>query len=405
MPKYLAHKIRIYPNNKAISYFNKCFGVSRFAYNWGIDQVKLALSNRAKFLTAYDLSKRLNAIKYTHFPWMAEVSKWAVQAPLVNLENAYRKFFKKESKYPRYKKKGKVSDSLYIGMDSLKVQDKYLRIPKLGWIRMAQKVRFPGKVMFVIVSKQANQYFASIQVQLDPTYVYPHSCKNQTAVGVDLGLKNLVTLSTSEKFTGPKRIKKYERKLKRAQQQLAKKEKTSKNRVKARVRVSKIYLKIKNIRQDYCHKLTTNLVSKFRLIAIEDLKVSNMMKNHKVAQSIANAAWYELKHQLEYKAALAGSTINTVSSFFASSKLCSTCGTKNGTLQLSDRAWTCSICSTEHDRDINAAVNILTEVSRRHQETIKACGGVVSQLPDYRLLQTSVKQEVSRLLTQNELRI
>jgi putative transposase len=392
MKKVLAHKIRIYPNNKAITYFVMCFGAARFAYNWGLDLCKKSLDKNIKVPSGYDLSKSLNAIKREQYPWMYEVSKWVIQKSVYNVAEAFQRFFKKTSKFPRFKKRGVCRDSFYIGLNQFKVEGNRIRLPNIGWIRMSQDLRFSGRPLSVVVSRTAGKYFASIQVEVEDSYIYPHICESQASIGVDLGVKDLAVLSNGEKISNPKVLGYYERRLKRLQRQLSRKEKGSRNRFKAKFQLSRLHYRIRSIRHDYFHKMTSDLVERFRLIGIEDLNVSGMMKNHMLAKYIQDASFYEVKRQLDYKSNLSGSEVIKVDRFYPSSKTCSVCGWKKEDLKLSDREWRCEGCGMVHDRDINAARNIL-KVAARQVETENACGDVVRLDPFLRNQRTSKKQE------------
>jgi putative transposase len=323
---------------------------------------------------------------------MYEVSKWIPQMSLYNLAAAFQYFFKKQSRFPKFKKKGRCRDSFYIGL-GFKIKGNRINIPNIGWIRMSQALRFFGRPLSVVVSRSAGKYFASIQVELDDGYVYLHTCKSQASVGVDLGVKDLVVLSTGKKFLNPKVLRFYEQKLRRIQKAFSRKRKGSKNRKKARGLLARCHEKIRNIRSDNLHKLTSYLVDNFRLIGVEDLNVSGMLKNHKLAKSIQDASFFEFKRKLNYKAGLSGSEVIEVDRFYPSTKLCSVCGFKLDTLDLSVRSWECPKCGQGHDRDINAARNILKEAARRHWEARNACGEGVERGACKGITQSSTKQE------------
>jgi putative transposase len=239
----------------------------------------------------------------------------------------------------------------------------------------------------VTISKKADQYFASFQVELLDTYEYTYHSENQTVVGVDLGIKDFAVLSTGDRVHGPKALRSNERKLKRLQRSLSRKKKGSRNRQRARFFVAKQYLRIRNIRQDFLHKLITDLVRRFGTIVIEDLAISNMVKNHNLAKSISDQGWGEFRRQLDYKTKLANQDLVIADRFYPSSKLCSVCGQKNEKLQLSDREWACNFCGTVHDRDVNASIN-LQRLAGSSLERINACGAA----------NAAMRQEVSVLL-------
>jgi len=372
--RHLSHKIRIYPSNKAITYFVMCFGVARFAYNWALAQCKQDYSNGEKCPSGYDLSKRLNAVKIEEFPWMQDVSKWAPQKAIYNLSDAFKRFFGKNAKFPKFKKKGKCRDSFYTGVGCFTVSGNRIKLPKIGWVRMSQELRFPGRPLSAVVSRKSGRFFVSIHVEVSDDWVYPHTCKSQVSVGVDLGIKDLAVLSNGEVFSGPKSLRVNEGKIKRIQRALSRKRKGSKNRSKTMALLTRVHSKIRDIRRCYTHNLTSSLVRDFRLIGIEDLNIRGMLKNHKLARSISDSGWFEFRRQLEYKSIFSGSVVATVDRFFPSSKMCSSCGEHKGTLQLSERKWTCAACGADHDRDVNAAKNIKVEAARRYWEAQNACG-------------------------------
>jgi len=391
----IAQKIRIYPNNKQKTALEGAFGTSRFAYNWAIQQCLDSKKTGERCPTGYDLSKQFNAIKKEKYPWVYLHSKWVVQKALYNAGDAFKRFFKKQSRFPRFKSKKSCRASFYVGLNHFRIQGKDLSIPKLGILRLSQELRFPGKLLSVTVSRVADKYFASVQIELDETYIYPYSCENQAAVGIDVGIHNFVVLSNGEVFQAPRVLRISLRKLKALQRKLSKKKKLSKNWKKAKLAVAKLHYRISCIRKDFIHKLTAYIVSFFRYIGIEDLNIRGMMKNHKLAQSILDVSFYEFKRQLMYKAKLSGSELMEVDRFFPSTKLCSCCGFKNDYLTLKDRSWTCPSCGILHDRDLNAATNILKEVAARHAETINACGETVRHMNHCDSMQDSEKQEGS----------
>jgi putative transposase len=387
--RVLSHKIRIYPNNKAILHFAMCFGAARFAYNWALDFCKKAHEDGRKCPSGYDLSNALTVVKKSQFRWMYDVSKWVTQRAVLNLGDAFQNFFKKKSRFPKFKKKGKCRDSFYINADNIQVEGNHIRLPKIGWIRMSQSLRFSGKPLSVVISKQNEKFYASIQVELSDSYIYPHSCKSQAGVGIDVGVNDLLVLDTGEKFKNPRILKSYLSKLRRLQRSLSRKQKDSKNRVKARLALAKCHEKIRNLRLNNIHGITSSIVERFGLIGVEDLNVSGMLKNHKLAKSISDASLSEIRRQFEYKSKFSGSVVFPVDRFFPSSKLCSVCGWKKEDLVLSDREWRCESCGMVHDRDINAARNILREAARGYREAGNACGEDVRHV----CMQSLEKQE------------
>ena len=232
-----------------------------------------------------------------------------------------------------------------------------IQIPKLGWVRMKEELRFQGKIMSATISTRGERWFVSLNVELlEEVQPLP---KTKQSIGLDLGITHLATLSDGTKIQAPRPLKNYLKKLRRLNKSLSRKQKGSNNRAKAKAKLSRLYYRISNIRKDFLHKLTTNLVRKFDVICLEDLNVKGMMKNRRLSCAIQDLGFYELKRQLIYKANQFDKTIKSVERFFPSSKTCSCCGFKLEKLSLSVRKWTCEKCGAEHDRDINASINIL----------------------------------------------
>ena len=370
--------IELKPNNKQATYFKKACGVARFAYNWAlaewqkqyqedkayresceqsglaIDGSQLNLPNHRK------INKLFNAIKREQFPFMMEITKCAPQIAIKQLSDAYKRFFKGESQYPKFRKKGE-KDRFGLSNDLFKLKNEnnqhFIQIPKLGWVRMKEGLRLQGKIMSATVSTRGEKWFVSINVELSEA-IQPLP-KTKQSIGLDLGITHLATLSDGTKINAPKPLKNYLKKLRRLNKSLSRKQKGSNNRAKAKIKLSRLYYRINNIRKDFLHKLTTELVRKFDVICLEDLNVQGMLKNRRLSRAIHDLGFYELKRQLIYKANQFGKTVKSVERFFPSSKTCSCCGFKLEKLSLSVRKWTCEKCSAEHDRDINASINIL----------------------------------------------
>ena len=370
--------IELNPNNKQATYFKKACGVARFAYNWALaewqkqyqedkayrescEQSGLAINeDQLNIPSEGKLRKQLNAIKREQFPFMMEVTKCAPQIAIKQLGDAYKHFFKGESKYPQFRKKGK-NDRFSLSNDLFKLKNKnnqhFIQIPKLGGVRMKEGLRFTGKIMSATISTRGEKWFVSINIELSEA-IQPLP-KTQQSVGLDLGITHLVTLSDGTKIQAPKPLKNYLKKLRRLNKSLSRKQKGSNNRAKAKAKLSRLYYRISNIRKDFLHKLTTKLIRKFDVICLEDLNVKGMIKNRRLSRAIHDLGFYELKRQLFYKANQFGKTVKSVERFFPSSKTCSCCGFKLEKLSLSVRKWTCEKCGAEHDRDINASINIL----------------------------------------------
>ena len=300
------------------TYFAKACGTARFAYNWALSRWQ-SLYEAGETVTEAGLRRILNSIKREQYPWMLEVTKCAPQLAIMNLGTAFKNFFAKRAEFPTFKKKG-VNDSFSISNDQFAITGKTIRIPNLGNVRMTEGLRFEGKIIGATVSRKADRWFVSIQVEMEsPAPI--HDSESQ-AVGVDLGVTDLLTLSDGTKIPGSKPHKALLSRLRRLNKSLSRKqgakkgEKKSKNFIKARKQLSRLHSKIANIRNDETHKLTTMLTQNYGTIGIEDLNVSGMVKNHKLARAILDMSFFEQRRQLEYKAAMTGSVVVVADRFF-----------------------------------------------------------------------------------------
>lgn len=371
----ITHKIALDPNNKQVAYFARAAGTARFAYNWALAEWQQQYEawksdNSLPKPSQQSLRRQLNAIKRSQFPWMLEVTKNAPQMAIIQLGEAFKNFWAGRAKYPKFRKKG-IHDRFTLTNDQFSVDDRRIRIPNLGWVRMRESLRFSGKLLSATVSRVADKWFVSLTVDTDEIPLRP--AENQDETGVDLGVSALATLSTGEKVIGPKRQRRLSRSLSRKHQ--AAKSKlglaphapipkgarlpVSENAKKARAKLSRLHARIANIRQDAVHKLTSGLTRRFHTIVIEDLNVRGMLKNHRLARSIADMSFFEFWRQLEYKAERRGGLVVVADRWFPSSKICSVCGSMQEKLPLAIRQWICPDCGTLHDRDVNAARNLL----------------------------------------------
>jgi len=386
----LAHRIALDPNNVQATYLARAAGTARFAYNWALAEWKRQyeawkLDSTQPKPSQQSLRRQLNAIKREQFPWMLEVTKNAPQMAIIQLGQAFQNFFAKRARYPQFRRKG-VHDRFTLTNDQFAVDSKRIRIPNLGWVRMRESVRFTGKILSATVSRVADRWFVSIAVETQDNSHLPKA-ENQGAVGVDLGVAALATLSTGETIPGPKPHKALLSRLRRLSRSLSRKQKGSRNRHKAKVKLSRQHAKIACIRSDALHKFTTDVTRRFHTVGIEDLNVKGMVKNCRLARSIADMGFFECRRQLEYKADMRGGQIVVADRWFASSKTCSSCGHKLDELPLSVRQWTCPVCGAVHDRDVNAACNLRNMAV---SSTVSACG---EESAEVKL--ASMKQEVS----------
>lgn len=370
----IAHRIALDPNNVQATYFARAAGTARFAHNWALaewqrqyEAWKLDSSQPKPSQAA--LRRQLNAMKREQFPWMLEVTKNAPQMAIIQLGDAFKNFFAGRARYPQFRKKG-VHDRFTLTNDQFSIDGCRIRIPNLGWVRMRESLRFAGKIMSTTVSRVADRWFVSIAVDTQDDSHLPQA-ENQGAVGVDLGVSALATLSTGETISGPKPHKALLSRLQRLSRSLSRKQKGSANRKKAKSKLAKLHARIAAIRSDALHQLTTNLTRRFHTIGIEDLNVRGMVKNRHLARSVADMGFFEFRRQLEYKAAMRGGQIVVADRFYPSSKTCSDCGHRLEALPLAVREWTCPACGTRHDRDMNAAINLKNMAV---SSTVSACG-------------------------------
>lgn len=351
-----SHLVRLDPSPTQETYFRKACGCTRLAYNWGLAEWK-RLYEAGEKPTAFGVKKKFNVVKGDKFPFVSEVSKWGPEHAFADLGRAFQNFFSGRTKYPTFKKKG-VRDSFHTDGSVLRVGGRKVRLPVIGWVRMREVLRFKGKLVSGVVSCTAGKWFISLNVEFDPPQIPDR--KNQTA-GVDLGIKHLATISsngTVEKVEGPKALRRLLPKLQRLQRVVSRRVKGSNRRAKAELAVARLHYRIRCIRNGALHKLTTNLVHRFTAIGIEDLHVAGMVRNRRLARSLADQAFGEFRRQLTYKAETAGTTLVVADRFFPSTKTCRSCRHVIDKLELSARTWTCPRCGNCHDRDSNAAGNL-----------------------------------------------
>ena len=352
----LSHKIRIYPNSEQEQFLKKSCGVARFAYNWGLAEWQNLYKNGEKS-NHLKLKKQFNGLKQFEFPFVCEVSKCCSEIAFANLGKAYKNFFNKRAKCPTFKKKG-IRDSFGLANNCFSISNKHIKLAKMQPMPMAEPLRFEGKIMSGTVSRVADKWYISIAVEIQRDLTLSKTGK---FVGVDLGVKDVAITSDGCKFANPRWIDKSEKKLKRLQRELARRQRASKRRERTRLRLAWQHAKVANQRKDWLHKITTYLVRNNDVIALEDLNVRGMTKNHSLAKAIANASFGEFNRQIEYKAQMYGKQIYRVDRFFPSSKTCSNCGCVQEKMPLHVREWTCPDCGARHDRDINAATNLLRQ--------------------------------------------
>jgi len=396
---YKSYKVELDPTNIQITNMKKNIGAARFAYNWGLKKKIESYEQKQKTPTAFNLSKELNALKKTEIFWAYQCSKCSFQEALKDLDNAYNRFFsnckkgiKGKKGFPKFKSKRNDKQSFRL-TGHINIKNNKISLPRIGKVKLKETDYIPknAKIAQATISKKAGKWFVSVLTEVE----HKQSTPITKIIGVDLGIKTLATCSDGKIFENPKALKNNLKRLKFHQRKLSKKIKNSKNYEKQKLKVQKLHYRISNIRNDSLHKATSKIINENQVIVLEDLKVSNMMKNHKLAQALSDISLSEFRRQIEYKAKWNNRQVIFVDKFFPSSKLCSKCNTKKENLKLSDRIYKCD-CGLIMDRDLNAAKN-LERFYTVSSTGINACG-------DERFIEetkvskrcSSVKQESNR---------
>lgn len=385
-----AHVIKLNPTVKQEVFFRRSCGVARFSYNWALVKWQ-ELYEAGEKPSAYSIIKLQNSIKKDQFPWMLEVGKCAPQYAIHNLEAAYKRMWKKLGKYPKFKKKG-VKDSFVTceNKEQFKQKDKKIWIARLGWVKCYEDLRFEGKINNVVIKRVADMWFAVVNVDVS---VNPAVCENQATVGVDLGIKTMITLSDGVTFDSPKALKSNLKAIKRMQRSLSRKQKGSSNGKKQQAKLARKHYKVSCIRKSAIHRATSYIIGHYGKVVVETLNIESMLKNHNLAQVISDVSFGEIIRQLEYKARWSGVEIVKADRWFPSSKLCSCCGHKKEKLSLSERTYNCEECGLSMDRDLNAAINLANYSPTEKSSGCEACGegSSVSEMKH----SPSVKQELN----------
>ncbi len=372
MKQKRAYQYRIYPTDEQKKTLARTFGCVRFVYNWALRLRTDAYYERQERIYYSDTSARLTALKgQPESSWLNEVAAVPLQQSLRHLDKAFKNFFEGRADYPKFHSRHGEQSATYVGT-AFKWDGTTLTLAKMDaplnivWSRPLPKGCKPTTV--TITKDKASRYFISILVEED----IKHLPRVKKQVGLDLGLKSMVITSDGEHVGNPRYGRSDEKKLAKAQRHLSKKKKGSKNRAKARLRVAKAHAKIADRRRDYQHKLSTRIIRENQTICIESLQVKNMVKNHSLAKSISDVGWSEFTRQLEYKAEWYGRTLIKIEKWYPSSKRCHSCGHVLDSLSLDERFWMCPECKAFHDRDINAAKNVLAAGL-----AVSACGEAV----------------------------
>jgi putative transposase len=386
--RLLAHRIRIDPTHGQRDYFARAAGTARRVWNWALAEWQRQVASGGN-PNAMALRRQFNAIKYTDpawldaegNPWLRTIHRDAHAQPFANLARAWRRYFAQrrageKAHPPRFKKKGRCTDSFYLANDKFRLEDKIVILPKIGRVALREALRWPGRILGASVSREADQWFLSVQVEVPER----QACRRRSGngiVGVDLGVSSAATLSSSEKIAAPRPLKGALRRLRIRSRRLSRKLESgkaaagikgripkgtrlpvSKNRTKGAQALARLHVRIAWVRRDFTHKLTTRLCRENQAVVIEDLNVKGMLANARLSRAIADVGFHEFRRQLLYKAARYGTDIVLADRWYPSSKLCSNCGARNATLALGECAWTCAACSAHHDRDVNAAINL-----------------------------------------------
>ena len=358
-----AFKYRLYPNEEQAEKIDENIGCVRWIYNYALAKKTKAWQVNKKNLSRYDISKDLPILKkQEETKWLKEADSYALIFSLINLDNAYKKFFKEHKGYPKFKSKKKSRQS-YTTYQCIKVdwENQKLTVAKNKSIKIKLHRKFEGEARQITISKTpTGKYYASVLVKTKDKEKKKRKITEKTTIGIDLGIKTFITISDGRKIDNPRILYRFEKKLAKASKLLSKKIKGSNNRNKQQIKVAKIHEKITDIRKDFLHKLSHELTheNQVKSIIIEDLNIKGMLKNRKLSKAITNVSWSKFIELLAYKCDWYGVNPLKIGRFEPSSKLCSKCGIINQGLTLADREWTCENCGTKHDRDINAAINI-----------------------------------------------
>ena len=355
-----AYRYRLHPNNEQITFFEKSFGCVRFVYNWALNQRIEAYQKDGTRISWVDSCKRLTELKkQEETKWLCEVANQSLQQSIRHMDSAFTRFFREKKGFPKFhsKKRGKLSFQLVQGV-SIDFDTHKVKLPKVGEVKFGKNKEFVGKIGTCTVSKTpTGKYYISILVDDGkPTPEKAHITAD-TAVGIDVGIKDFAVLSNGQVCSNPKFFEKDEKRLKVLQRRLSRKQKDSKRRERARFAVARQHEKIRNRRVNFIHQVTSRIVRENQTVIIEDLNVEGMLKNHNLSKHISSASWSEFFRQLQYKCDWYGKNLIHIGRFEPSSKMC-LCGYINKDLTLKDREWDCPQCGRHNDRDLLAAVNI-----------------------------------------------
>lgn len=360
---YKAYKCRVYPTKEQKKHIDMCISHARYTYNYFLNLKIEAYQKDKTSLSYYDMDKLLTELRNSEDKkWLQESPRACLSYALKNLDTAYKNFFRTKKGFPKFKSRFDPHQSYQVFAVKINPSFDRVNIPKCKNLKLRGLVPFEGDIKLTTITRTATgKYFISFTVKDNKVLPPKVEIHLDTAVGIDIGVKDFVTLSDGTKIANPKFLDKDLKKLGRAQRALSRKQKGSKNRAKARLKVAKIHENIKNRRDNFQHVVSKQILLRYDTICIEDLNVKGMIANHNLARAISQTAFSNFARIVEYKAEWMGKNFTKVGRFYPSSKNCHVCGEKNFKLKLSDRVWTCATCLTEHDRDDNAAKNIKLE--------------------------------------------
>jgi len=366
----LTHKILLKPTKSQEQFLLACAGTNRFVWNWILD--KFIKNPKTIPFNLSLLIKEFNKNKEVNFPWMYDYPKDCNQNAFRDFQTTLTRLKNKKSGFPKFKSKHSSTPSFYIANDKFKMLKNTLILPKKVKIKLSEELRFNGKIMSLRVVKENTKWYACISVELEN---YSKERISNNEIGLDLGVKTFLTTSDNISYQLPKKLKNVQRRIKRKQRRLSKAKKGSNNRNKRKNELNKSYERLKNIRKDSLHKISTKICNENQIIKVEDLNVKGMVKNHNLARVISENCFRQFRDLLTYKAKIWNNELVIIDRFYPSSKLCSNCGNKKDDLTLKDRVYCCNICNMKMDRDLNAAINIKRFVPKVIGE-VKACGSL-----------------------------
>lgn len=391
-----AYKYRLYPTDEQKGKFFQHIGAVRFVYNWALEQKIKSYETDKVNLSRFDLQYMVVHSLKKENEWLKEVNSQSLLNSLINLESAFTKFFREKKGFPRFKSRKNPVQSFSVPQHyEVDFENNTVKLPKIGFVKAKLHRKFEGKLKTATVSiKSTEKYFISILVDDEILLPIKQPFSVETTIGIDVGIKDYAITSNGNKTPNPKYLKNSMIRMGVLQKRLSRKQKGSSNKNKQRIKVAILHEKITNQRNDFQHKLSSRLISENQAIALETLKVTNMVKNHHLAQAISDASWGSFVNKLKYKAEWYGKTILRIGQFEPSTKICNICGYYNSEITLADREWECPSCKTIHDRDINAAINI-KKIALQSQNLIKILAPMEhgEELVDLRTLVRGIKQE------------